>query len=212
MQRLHPNALWLFWFRSLLGIFPGAGGRRTARFITSIMVIILYVVVISYGVSSISHLISTSLGQGDIEGEMSFSGWRQETTSKFNIPKVTGIAVVILLAFLGFTFLKAYLYYNYYRYQIGENSIRVKKGVFSLHEAEVPYDRIQNIDIFRGILHRILGLSSIYIQTAGYSETTESTLERHPGFVSEASIDGITKQEAERIRQELLNKKSKQGI
>ena len=31
----------------------------------------------------------------------------------------------------------------------------------------IPYDRIQNVDIYRGVLARLLGLSDLNIQTAG---------------------------------------------
>lgn len=204
MQRLHPNALWLFWIRSLLGIFPG--GKKTMKFIQPIVVIVLYVVVISYALFSLSNLTKGIMGP-EIQEEAGFSSWWQDITSKLNIPKITITIILVFFAFLSFSFLRAYLYYSYYRYKIGENSIMVRKGVFSIHEAEVPFDKIQNVDIFRGVLHRLLGLSSIYIQSAGYSESTEEILEKHPGFVSEASIDGVGKEEAERIKQELINKK-----
>lgn len=204
MQKLHPNALWLFWSRSLLGIFPG--GRKTMKFIQPILVIILYAVVISYALFSLSNLTRGITGFEAQEGT-GLSSWWQDITSKLNIPKITITIVLVFLAFLGFSFLRAYLYYSYYRYKIGESSLMVRKGVFSIHEAEVPFEKIQNVDIFRGILHRLLGLSSIYIQTAGYSESTEEIIEKHPGFVSEASIDGVSKEEAERIKQEVINKK-----
>ena len=170
------------------------------------MVIVLYVVVISYALSSLSNLTKGITGFEAQEGS-GLSSWWQNITSKFNIPKITVIIVLVFLAFLCLSFLRAYLYYSYYRYKIGENSIMVRKGVFSIHEAEVPFEKIQNVDIFRGVLHRLLGLSSIYIQTAGYSESTEKIMEKHPGFVSEASIDGISEEEAKRIKQELINKK-----
>jgi uncharacterized membrane protein YdbT with pleckstrin-like domain len=204
MQKLHPNALWLFWIRSLLGIFPG--GRKTLKFMQPVLVMILYVVVISYALFSLSNLTKGIFGTEAGE-ESGLSAWWQQLGLKLNIPKITIIVIVIFVGFLGLTFLKAYLYYSYYRYKIGESSLMVRKGVFSIHEAEVPFEKIQNVDIFRGILHRLLGLSSIYIQTAGYSESTEEIMEKHPGFVSEASIDGVSKEEAERIRQELMSKK-----
>ncbi len=123
-----------------------------------------------------------------------------------NIGQATVAIVVVFSGLLGITFIRAYIYYRSYGYEIDHNTLRVRKGVLSIHEAAVPFEKIENVDIFRGILHRMLGLSSIYIQTAGYSESTEAVFERHPGFVSEAGIDGVSVEEAEKIRHSLMQK------
>ena len=69
----------------------------------------------------------------------------------------------------------------------------------------IPYARIQNVDIHRGLLARILGLSDILIHTAGYGGIGSR------GIGSEGRLPGLDKVEAERIREELLQKARKSG-
>jgi uncharacterized membrane protein YdbT with pleckstrin-like domain len=206
MQRLHPNAILLFWLRFLWRFEPsGRKGRASQVFLTTVK-IFLYFGFLSYILFVASRLMSGGFGYSDVEEDMSIFAWMQESSANASVINLFVGFVVILCILIGFSLLRGYLYYKNYSYQIGEHGLRVRKGVFSIHEAEVPYNKIQNIDIFRGILHRLLGLSNICIQTAGYSGGSE---ERHPGFVSEASIDGIRVEEAERLRRELLEKRSK---
>ena len=74
----------------------------------------------------------------------------------------------------------------------------------------IPYDRIQNVDIYRGIWARIFGLSDIQIQTAG-GITAGSY-----GAFSEGRLIGVSKEEAERLRDELIrrarNSRTGQGL
>jgi len=203
MQKLHPNALWLFWIRSLAGIFPDS--RKAWKIIQPLLVIGLYAIILSYALSALAGMTKGLTGmQGDEQSML--SSWWQAMTTALPIPAAKAAVAAIVMIFLTLTFWGAYLYYNSYRYEIKNNSIMVRKGILSITESEVPFDKIQNVDIFRDILHRILGLSSIHIQTAGYSESTEAVREKHPGMVSEASIDGIGKDEAERIKQLLIKK------
>lgn len=62
----------------------------------------------------------------------------------------------------------AFLLHKSYKFQLKENIFQKEYGVIRKHYVSIPYSRIQNIDIRRGILARFLGLSSVYIQTAGY--------------------------------------------
>jgi len=203
MQKLHPNAIWLFWIRSLLGIFPS--GRKTVKFLQPVLIMLFYLVIIGYALISFMRQTGGLLGP-ETADEALLSSWWQRMASSVDMAKATGIIIAVFVVFLVLTFLRAYWHYKSCQYKIKPNSIMVKKGIFLVHEAEVPFERIQNVDIFRGVLHRMLGLSSIYIQTSGYSESTEAVLEKHPGFVSEADIDGISKVEAERIRHEIMKK------
>ena len=73
----------------------------------------------------------------------------------------------------------------------------------ALHE-QFPYERIQNVDIYRGIFTRLLGLSDLQIQTAGMS----ATIGRYGAFgvAAEGRLPGISKEEAETLRDELIRR------
>lgn len=117
---------------------------------------------------------------------------------------------VIVLVVLIIAYIWAKLTYRYYRYELGEIVFKKEHGVIYKKYVSIPYDRIQNVDIHRGILARLLGLSDLQIQTAG--GITVSSY----GAFSEGRLVGLTKEEAERLRDEVIlkakNSRSGQGL
>ena len=45
--------------------------------------------------------------------------------------------------------------------------MKLEKGVIYKVYTNIPYERIQNIDIYRGIIARLCGFSAVSVQTAG---------------------------------------------
>jgi membrane protein YdbS with pleckstrin-like domain len=102
------------------------------------------------------------------------------------------------------------LMYNSYSFEVSKKSLNITWGVIRKHSATIPYSRIQNIDINRGIMSRILNLSDVWVQTAGLS--TARGMYGALRF-SEGIIPGLTAKEAEKLRSLLLNKiKGRQGL
>ncbi|TSC77921.1 MAG: hypothetical protein G01um101424_55 [Parcubacteria group bacterium Gr01-1014_24] len=107
---------------------------------------------------------------------------------------------IIFPAFFVLCFVLAKLTYHYYRYEMTEHVFKKEHGIIWKKYVSIPYDRIQNVDIYRGILARLLGLSDIQIQTAG-GITAGSY-----GAFSEGRLIGVSKEEAERLRDELIQR------
>jgi membrane protein YdbS with pleckstrin-like domain len=61
------------------------------------------------------------------------------------------------------------LYYESMWYELREDEINWKRGVWFRTTGIVPYNRITNLDVRQGPFMRFLGISSLAIQTAGYS-------------------------------------------
>lgn len=78
------------------------------------------------------------------------------------------------------------------------------------HSVTIPYQRIQNIDVNRGIMARLLGISEVWVQTAGFSAAiTKFGAMRF----SEGMVPGLGVKEAEKLRALLLKKtKGRQGL
>ena len=76
---------------------------------------------------------------------------------------------VIMLFGTAVAFIWAKLSYRFYKYELTENGFRKELGVVYKKYVTIPYDRIQNVDIYRGIVARLLGLSDLNVQTAGAS-------------------------------------------
>jgi uncharacterized protein len=61
------------------------------------------------------------------------------------------------------------LYYQSMSYELHEDEMRWKRGVWFRTTGIVPYNRITNLDLKQGPVMRWLNISSLSIQTAGYS-------------------------------------------
>ena len=94
----------------------------------------------------------------------------------------------------------AKLSYRFYRYELLEEGFRKESGIIWKHYTTIPYDRIQNVDIYRGILDRILELSDLHIQTAGSSGYGRS------GGGAEGKLPGIDPKIAEQLRDDLIHR------
>ena len=81
------------------------------------------------------------------------------------------------------------LYYVSMWYELREDEISWKRGVWFRTTGIVPYNRITNLDIKQGPVMRALGISTLALQTAGYSGQA----------VAEIRIEGIV--HAEELRE-----------
>lgn len=100
--------------------------------------------------------------------------------------------------------------YRNWKYEFTSDSLKIEKGVIVKKYKSIPYERIQNVDITRGIIARIIGFSTIDIQTAGYSAyNAQGGAGRSEGHIPAVSIEG-----AEKIREFLMKKITgkKQGL
>ncbi len=59
--------------------------------------------------------------------------------------------------------------YNRFLYEFRKDALYVEKGIVFKKYSTIPYERVQNVDIHRGIFARMFGYSALFIQTAGYS-------------------------------------------
>lgn len=109
---------------------------------------------------------------------------------------------IIIPVFLSFVWAK--LTYHFYRYELTDAGFRKELGIIYKKYVTIPYDRIQNVDIYRGIWARILGLSDINIQTAGASAVISRYGAR--GIGAEGRLPALSREVAEQLRDELIQR------
>ncbi|MDD5193080.1 MAG: PH domain-containing protein [Candidatus Nanoarchaeia archaeon] len=115
-----------------------------------------------------------------------------------------GVFYIILIIVIGEIY--ARMAYNRWFYEFTDGQLRMERGIIWKRYSNLPYERVQNVDITRGILARMLGFSTVHIQTAGFSYTPNAR-----GMGSEGYIPAVTIPEAEHIREFLMKKISKNG-
>lgn len=112
---------------------------------------------------------------------------------------LTVLTVLSVVAFLWSKFT-----YQLYKYELTDVDFRKEHGVIWKRYVSIPYNRIQNVDIHRGIITRILGLSDVNIQTAGSSAVIGQYGTR--GITAEGYLPGLSREVAEQLRDTLITK------
>jgi uncharacterized membrane protein YdbT with pleckstrin-like domain len=108
---------------------------------------------------------------------------------------INSIVLCILIISFIFSLLWSSLYYRTYKFRVEEDRVVVERGVIGRRIANIPYERIQNANIWIGILDRIFGLSSIHIETARSACWSSSWHYGRVGF-AEAQLQELKKSTA----------------
>ncbi|MFP9193519.1 PH domain-containing protein [Natronosalvus vescus] len=112
------------------------------------------------------------------------------------VPASWGLSLAPVGLLAGFAY--GIAYYYRFEYALTEDTVDVASGVFSRRAREIPYRRIQNVDVRQGVIHRLLNLAILSIETAG-GGNTEATL----NFVSES--------EASRLQREIRRRTARRN-
>ncbi len=128
---------------------------------------------------------------GDVTGYMNIISW-----------SVFGLFVIAFLI----TFLVAWLIYVNYKFCLGEDALRIKRGIFNKEEIAMPYRQIQDVDIERDLEFQMLGLSKLVILTAG------EQMEKSEESESEGVLPAVDKDLAEWLQAELLKRTNVQKV
>ena len=109
------------------------------------------------------------------------------------------IAIEVVSALIGFTAI--HLRYDATWYVLSERSLRIRRGIWVIHETTITFENIQNVRVTRGPLQQLFGISSLVVETAGGGQMTAGGQgEGHTGL-----IEGIAN--ADQIRDQILCEK-----
>lgn len=103
---------------------------------------------------------------------------------------LAGLAVLLLLGLPAV--LLAFLEYRYWSWSTTEQAVELTHGIIVRHVSVVPYHRIQQIDIERSPLERMLGIATLVLRSA--AATTD------------AKIPGVAIDQSDAFRQVLLDR------
>jgi len=85
-------------------------------------------------------------------------------------PLVTAIEIVVLLGFLislPFTYAAVRLDYELRWYLVTDRSLRIREGLWGLHEMTMSFANLQQVVVSQGPLQRLLGVADVRVQSAG---------------------------------------------
>lgn len=85
--------------------------------------------------------------------------------------------------------------YFSFGYSVHEGQLLIKSGIVTKQLRTIPLDRIQNINLTRNVLHRMLGLVDVQIETAAGTGSAE------------ASISALSEEQAHVLKQQLAGQR-----
>lgn len=88
----------------------------------------------------------------------------------------------------------ALLQYLFFKFKIEKGHFILNQGVFFKKKTSIPFDRIQNVNFKQNLVHQIINVTQVEIQTAGAKDV-------------EVSIKAISRKKAE-----LLKKRLQEGV
>lgn len=97
----------------------------------------------------------------------------------------------------------AYLHWTFYRWRLELEQVHIWRGILFRRRITIPYARIQNVNVARGPLLLLFGISEVEIETAG-----QKGLYRGP-YMTEGFLPGVV--EGERIADTLIEQAKRPG-
>lgn len=128
---------------------------------------------------------------GDIGGYTLIAAWG-----------ALGFCVITFL----FALLVSWLLYANYTFLLGDDALKIKRGIFMRKEVAIPYRQIQDVDIEQDFSYRMLGVSRLVILTAGHED------EKGASDEAEGVLPAIDSALAERLQAELLKRANVQTV
>jgi putative membrane protein len=102
-----------------------------------------------------------------------------------------GLGLAALGAFL---IIRSVLSYFRFTFNLTEESMEVQKGVFRRQKLSIPFERIQAVNFEQDLLHQVLNVVKVNIDTAGSGG-------------AEVSLAALTRPDAEAMRRFILENK-----
>ena len=101
------------------------------------------------------------------------------------------IVLLIIFGSILFSFGYQFLNWHFYSYRYEGGYLHIKSGVIIKKERSIKQERVQTVNIRRGLIQRLFGLASLQVETAG------------GGAESELSLAAVTLEEAYNIKSSL---------
>lgn len=115
--------------------------------------------------------------------------------------------LLLFLVVFALSYFIAWLIYVNYKFLIGEDALRISRGIFSKEVIAIPYRQIQDADIERSLYFRMFGVSKLVILTAGRED-----VKAEGGDEAEGILPAMDKGLAEWMQKELLRRTEVQRV
>ena len=120
-----------------------------------------------------------------------------------------GLALLpVLVAFVVLPDVIAYvaihLRYDTTWYVLSDRSLRIRRGILTIHETTISFENVQNVEVRQGPLQRYFGIADVIVQTAGGGVSTEHSHGSSSSGAHRALLQGLD--DAEAVRDAILER------
>ncbi len=117
---------------------------------------------------------------------------------------------VLVLVLFGFYLLVIYLIavvvYNHFWFSVEDEGLRIEHGIVNKRHVTIPFRQIQNVNITRTFLDRLLGIGKLEIESAGSTFPDKRDVIGGTRSKAEGFLPGLGMKEAEHLHDVLLQK------
>jgi membrane protein YdbS with pleckstrin-like domain len=133
-----------------------------------------------------------------------FIGWLAITAAS----PVAGVILALPALFVAvvpdvLAYVAIHLRYDTTWYVVSDRSLRIRRGIWIIHETTITFENVQNVTLRQGPFQRLFGIADLFVQTAGGGGKTEQGHDQGLGAgAHQGRIEGVAN--AARIRDLLL--------
>ena len=115
---------------------------------------------------------------------------------------VTPLALGIIVLPDIVAYIAIHLRYDSTWYVLSDRTMRIRRGLWSIHETTITYENIQNVSVRQGPLQRYFGIANVIVETAGGGSSSKREGQSALGHTG--LLEGV--ENAEEIRALILDK------
>jgi uncharacterized membrane protein YdbT with pleckstrin-like domain len=110
------------------------------------------------------------------------------------------VALAIIIVPDIFAFIAVHLRYDTTWYVMTDRSLRIRRGIWTIHETTITFENVQNMKVQQGPVQRAFGISSLIVETAGGGGGESS--KQGVTVANRGIIEGVA--DAQRLRDMIL--------
>lgn len=76
-------------------------------------------------------------------------------------------SIVLLAVVSMYLLISPVMFYRRYRYRLDDAKLEIRRGIITIRHFLVPVERIHQVEVVRGPINRMFGLSDVVVTTAG---------------------------------------------
>ena len=102
-----------------------------------------------------------------------------------------GLALILFSGFVLFSTASLFLRWLTFEFRLEDDQLRIEQGLLNRNSRTIPFDRVTDVDIEQGPIHRVFGLARVRMETGASAAAKDA----------EGQLDAITLERAQAIRE-----------